>query len=339
MSKYGFKTRVKNVIKCVIRDMSDPFYINVAPSLAYYFILSLAPIIIAVSYFANFFLVRDSVVTRTLGQILPDDLSELIIPLLSGTPTTASLVVSIIIFSFTLFLASRGMYGMIKVADYAADNLAAPTFADVPKNYVRRRLKAVVMTILMLLMIMIALVLFVFGRTIFQMAEGSLNLGKWANALEIIFQVFSVPVIMGIIIVILMIVFAWMPSKRENYLDVLPGVIVTFVGVLFASLFFIIYIKFFFIRDLFYGALTSIIIIVLWFFLVSNVIVIGIVVNRAWRLTKPGQFEDFEIMPLKKKTEEEKAVEQEEAEERKAFAEEPFEEDDMFEDDFPGIIQ
>lgn len=283
--------------------MSDPFYINVAPSLAYYFILSLAPIIIAVSYFANFFLVGDNIVIRTLEQVLPDDIGAVVIPLLTSTPTTASLVVSVIIFCFTLFLASRGMYGLIKVADYAADNLAAPTFADVPKNYVKRRAKAFVMTILMLLLIMIALVLMVFGRTLFRLFEGRFNLGKWQNALDLVYNIFTVPVTIAIIILILMVIYSLMPSRREKLIDVMPGVIVTAVGVMFASAFFIIYIKFFFIRDLFYGALTSIIIIVLWFFLVSNVIIIGMVVNRAWRLTKPGQFEDFEIMPLTKTAE------------------------------------
>ena len=305
------KERVKNIIKCVIRDMSDPFYINVAPSLAYYFILSLAPIIIAVSYFANFFLVGDNVVVKALETVLPDDIGRVIIPLLNSAPTTASLVVSVIIFVFTLFLASRGLYGLIKVADYAADNLAATNFADVPKNYVKRRLKAVVLTLLMLLLIMIALVLMVFGRTLFKLFEGKLNLGKWEYTLDVIFNIFTVPVTIAVIILIVMVIYALMPTKRERLIDVMPGVIVTAVGVLFASAFFIIYIKFFFIRDLFYGALTSIIIIVLWFFLVSNVIIIGMVVNRAWRLTKPGQFEDFDIMPLTKTTEHEKEDEEE----------------------------
>ncbi len=309
------KERIKNIVKCVIRDMSDPFYINVAPSLAYYFILSLAPIIIAVSYFANFFLVGDNVVVNTLMSVLPEDLSKVITPLLNSTPTTASLVVSVIIFAVTLFLASRGMYGLIKVADYAADNLAAPTFADVPKNYVRRRLKAFVLTMLMLLLIMIALVLMVFGRTLFKLFEGSLNIGKWSTVLEIVFNIFTVPVTVATIILIVVVIYALMPTRRERLLDVLPGVIVTAVGVLFASAFFIIYIKFFFIRDLFYGALTSIIIIVLWFFLVSNVIIIGMVVNRAWRLTKPGQFEDFDIMPLTKTAEHEAEDEAEKNEE------------------------
>ena len=47
--------RFKSIVKCIVRDMSDPFYLNISPGLAYYFLLSTAPVVLLFNYMANFF--------------------------------------------------------------------------------------------------------------------------------------------------------------------------------------------------------------------------------------------------------------------------------------------
>ena len=45
--------RFKSIVKCIVRDMSDPFYLNISPGLAYYFLLSTAPVVLLFNYMVN----------------------------------------------------------------------------------------------------------------------------------------------------------------------------------------------------------------------------------------------------------------------------------------------
>ena len=150
MKKPAQSTRLKKIAKCIISDLSDPFYQNVAPGLAYYFLLSIAPIIISLSYFAGILFVGSNLLTNAINKYLPEELADILIPFFSHQSATAGLVATIFFFIFTLYLASRGFYALIKVADYASDNLEVSTFKEVPLVMAKRHIKAIILTLMML---------------------------------------------------------------------------------------------------------------------------------------------------------------------------------------------
>ena len=80
--------------------------------------------------------------------------------------------------------------------------------------------------------------------------------------------------------------YSRMPATNLPYREVLPGSITATIGIMVASIAYLIYIRYFFRLDAIFGALTSIIVLILWFFMMSFMLVFGIIVNVAFRDTR-----------------------------------------------------
>ena len=286
MSKpVNYRKRLNLIIKSVIKDMSDPFYINVAPGLAYYFLLSIAPITISLSYLAGFLFTGSSFITTAIEEYVPEEISDIILSVITPHSSAAGLISTVFFFIFTLYLASRGMYALIKIADYAAGNLESSTIKEVPKKFLRRHLKAIVLTLLLILIINFSLLFMVFGKVALDIAVSYIDLKSISNLLYGLYHILSYPLGMAVIFLILVLLYARMPSKRLRFGEVTPGAAVASLGLVLASLGFAVYLKYFFTSNAIYGALSSIIVLILWFFLISHVLVFGIIVNHAFNNT------------------------------------------------------
>ena len=280
------KERLKRFIRCIMDDMSDPFYQNVAPGLAYYFLLSIAPIVISFSYLASFFLINSTMIIKMINRYLPEAISRVLIPFISQQTPATSLITTIIFIVFTLYLSSRGVYMLIKISDYAADCYSAPTMKDVPRIFFKRHFKAVILTLLMMLIIMLALVFMVFGRTELDVIIHLFDIEGMTSIIYTVYYYISYPIAAFIIFIMLIIIYSWMPTKRLKLKDAIPGAILACLGIILSSLVLMVYIGYFFSRNMIYGALSSIILLILWFFLLSFVLIFGIIANHAFMESK-----------------------------------------------------
>lgn len=268
----------------IIKDMSDPFYLSAAPGLAYYFLLSIAPITLALSYLAGFLFTGSSYLTSVIKEYLPGEIADIILSAVTPNSSAAGLVSTIVFFIFTLYLASRGLYTLIKIADYASGSLEASNIKEVPKNFLRRHLKAIILTLLLILIINIALVVMVFGKVGLDMAVSFIDMSSISRLLYGLYHILSYPLAIALIFMILVLLYARMPTERLRFREAVPGAAVAALGLVAASLGFEFYLNYFFKSNAIYGALSGIIVLILWFFLISNVLVFGIVVNHAFKI-------------------------------------------------------
>ena len=278
--------RLKNIIQCIVRDMSDPFYLNIPPGLAYYFLLSTAPVVLLFSYVANFFFSGNMIVSL-MRTYLPAQISSILIPFFSQQNESSGFLATLIFIVITLYLSTRGMYTLIKVADYATDNLIQASMRDVPVAMARRFMKALALTLLLILLVVLSLVFFVFGRTLLDIWVAHVEVGVFSDLIYRAYRLFSLPIVMGLSFLILTFIYSRMPATNLPYREVLPGSITATIGIMVASIGYLIYLRYFFRLDAIFGALTSIIVLILWFFMMSFMLVFGIVVNVAFRDTRP----------------------------------------------------
>jgi len=279
--------RLKSITKCVIRDMSDPFFANVAPGLAYYFLLSIAPIGFVISYAAGLFFLNSSLIIKAINRYLPEELADIIVPFITNHSTSSGVLPTILFAIFTLYLGSRGVYMLIKVADYANGTLAAPTSKEVPIVFLKRHAKAVLLTGLLIAIMLLSLVGMVFGKALIDWVITFTSVKGLNQILYEIYYYLSFPIAFGLVFITLAIFYALMPIEHLKLKKVMPGAAVGTFGLLVASLGFLIYIKYFFNSNVIYGALSSIILLILWFFLMAFMMVIGIIVNKAVDETSP----------------------------------------------------
>lgn len=279
--------RFKSIVKCIVRDMSDPFYLNISPGLAYYFLLSTAPVVLLFNYMVNLFFSGTNLIVSLMRSYLPAQISSILIPFFSQQNRSSGLFATLIFFAITLYLSTRGMYTLIKVADYATDNLIQAHMRDVPMAMFRRFMKSLALTLLLILLVVLSLVFFVFGRTLLDIWVSHVEVGLLSDVIYHAYRLFALPVVMALSFLILTFIYSRMPATTLPYREVLPGSITATIGIMVASIAYLIYLRFFFRLDAIFGALTSIIVLILWFFMMSFMLVFGILVNVAFRDTRP----------------------------------------------------
>lgn len=282
-SQNGFFKNTKSLFKCISIEILDPFYSNVAAGLAYYFLLSIAPIMITLSYVTGVFFSGSSIIINAIEEYMPSEVADIIITFATPSSSTTGLISTVFVFIFTLYLASRGLYALIKVSDYSSDNFDAIDKSSIPKTFIKRHLKAIVLTFMMILIIIISLLFMVFGKVALEVAAEHIDLQNASSFLYSLYHILTYPLAMAAIFFILMLFYSWMPTKRLPYGEVIPGAIFGSAGIILASLGFAIYLRYFFNSNAIYGALSGIVVLIIWFFLISHVLLLGIIVNKSFK--------------------------------------------------------
>jgi membrane protein len=89
-------------------------------------------------------------------------------------------------------------------------------------------------------------------------------------------------VVLGVYILVISLIFYFLPSKRLHYTDILPGSLFTSVGLIVVSIAFNIYVSLSTDYDLLYGSFANAVAIIIWFWAIGWVLLIGIIFNRVW---------------------------------------------------------
>lgn len=275
------KNRLLRIFVYIKNDMSDPFYQNIAPGLAYYFLLSLVPIILLLGQFSGLFSLSMGYLVNFIRDYMPEQLGEFIIPLMESEMSRSGFIANVIFLLTTLYLASRALYALIKISDYAYEIPPPDTKFAIPIMFIKQHVKAVIMTFFMLIIIIAALLVIVFGRTIIDLLLNYLKADTYLIYLSDLWNMLALPLSFCLFFVILLAIYWAMPSKRINIKLVVPGALFAAIGIVVASFGYMIYIKYFANYNIVYGALSSIVILLLWFFIIGYILEFGILLNSA----------------------------------------------------------
>ena len=75
-------------------------------------------------------------------------------------------------------------------------------------------------------------------------------------------------------------------DKKPDIRYVLPGTVFTSAGFLLASLLFRFYVRVSASRDIIYGALSNMVVLLMWFWFMSWILILGVVFNKVWDQTR-----------------------------------------------------
>ncbi|MBP2966690.1 YihY/virulence factor BrkB family protein, partial [Acinetobacter baumannii] len=93
------------------------------------------------------------------------------------------------------------------------------------------------------------------------------------------FKTIRWPLTSSVLLVILIMLYYFVPSAKVHFRSILPGAIFTTIGWMLVTQFYSIYIIYFSKRINSYGAIGSVIFFILWLNLASTLIIIGGVIN------------------------------------------------------------
>ncbi|MEK4089988.1 MULTISPECIES: YihY family inner membrane protein [Bacillus] len=237
--------------------------------LAYFFLLSLFPLMIFMLTLTAYLPISAEDVLGAVDQYAPDSAMSMVKSITEQTLNKRSGGLLSFGIIAVIWSASNGMNAIVRAFNHAYE-------VEENRSFIIIRLTSFFLTIAMVVTILIALLLPVFGREIGMLAA------DFISASGLFLQVWSV-VRWGISPLILLIVFTalyiFAPNKRLSLRFVLPGAVFAAAGWIIVSMLFSFYVGTFANYSATYGSIGGIIVLMIWFYLTGTLLILGGEIN------------------------------------------------------------
>jgi len=254
----------KKLIKRIHQD--DVF--DLAAQLAYYFLLSIFPLIIFIMTLLPYLPITKEDLLGIFETFAPGESMDIIESNLDQVLSKNGTLLSIGIIG-TIWSASNGLNAIVKAFNKAYD-------VEETRSFIVARAMSIVLTLGMIAVLVIALLLPVFGEQIGIFLFSQFNLSDEFLTVWRAIRFLVSPVILFIIFLALY----WIaPNKKMSCVSAIPGAIFATIGWVVASLGFSYYVGNFGNYSATYGSIGAIIITMIWFYLTGIIIMIGGEIN------------------------------------------------------------
>lgn len=259
------KLKAKKFYNKLIKTMKNPVMQILPGQLAFFFLLSIFPIILVLGIIAPIFSVSIDTIVEVIELSLPANTSKLILPLIEGKGFDFNVILIII---SAIYLISRGTKSII---------IASSTVYKVEEhNAIKNVIKSIIITILLILLFIFIATISVFGGRILKILS---FISIISSNLITIYNVLRWPTTFFVIFFTLKLVYTIAPNKKIQSKDVNKGAIFTTVLWVIATAIYSYYITHFASYNIFYGSAANIIILMLWIYIISYIFVFGMVIN------------------------------------------------------------
>lgn len=273
------KSAVPALIQALICRFRDDEVPALAAQLTYYLILSFFPFMIfLIALIAYTPLSREDVLNDLIA-LLPQASAGLVEGVFNEillTTNTTLLSVSMIA---TLWSASNGMLAIIRTLNKAYD-------VEERRPYWKVRGISILYTIGFSAVICVALALLVFGAMISRFAGG---LPFLPPIFDPVWSALNYVLSLSIMCGVFALLYFSAPSRRIRFAEAVPGAILATAGWIIISWLFSIYVRNFGDFSRVYGSLGGIIVLLLWLYLGSIVLLVGGELNAAITFHKEGR--------------------------------------------------
>lgn len=247
-----------------------------AAAQAYYYLLAIVPLLILLLAILPYLQIDPQRVMEFMGTILPSEVAstfeEQIVSVVT-TPSGGLLTFGIL---GTLWSASNAVSAFIKATNEAYD-------VEETRSFIKQKGIAILLTLFMLVAVIVALVLPIFGGAIIDMINSIMTL---PSQMEIVFQVLRWAISIAVMSIVLAFMYKIAPNKHFPFKEVIIGALVATVLWQLVSLGFSFYVANFGSYSATYGSLGGLIVLILWFFLTGLILVIGAEINAIYHKHK-----------------------------------------------------
>ena len=239
-----------------------------AAQAAYFFVLSLIPIILLLLTLVQFTPVTQPDVMAAVKQVFPRSVEGLIVSIVNQVYAQSGTVIPVTIV-VALWSAGKGVLAMTSGLNLIYENTES-------RNYIYLRFRASFYTVIFILAIVLSLTLSVFGNSI------SLVVYKHVPVLtKVMDLIIRIRTLLTLVVLTLFwdLVYKFLPDRthlsKTTMKQQLPGAVFTSCGWLLMSFVFSIYLDIFTGFTDMYGSLTTIILIMLWLYFCMYIILLG----------------------------------------------------------------
>lgn len=260
--------KIKNQIKKIMKILSLKELSILPAYLAYSLVLAIIPIITIIVVVASYFSISIDTVITLINDLLPNYASSVIISAISGDSFDLSVGVLNLA---TFMVAGKGMYAIVN----ASNNL----YKIETKSTIKDRFRSFIILIIMIVLLLFMIIVPMLGDIIIKFISGYNIPINILNMITLLYSALKWPITLLLIFLAVKLIYVIAPSVKIKSEETTIGAFITTVGWALFTAIFGYYINFFGKYDIIYGGLSSIIILLIWIYVLSYILILGIVIN------------------------------------------------------------
>lgn len=259
-------TTFRKIIFHLWRQFDDPYYAGFAAQVAYFFLMSAVPMLIVVTQLLGFFDVSMDFLREWLELHLSNEMSSFLKGLFNASSTALP---NFLLILLAIWAGSSLAFSLSRLTTYTL------SYGRYRYNFFTERIKAIPMALITILVVAVSMIVYVYGemiaKSVFQDEVVVALIAKMRTP------------VMGLLFFLLILsVYYVLPRIRVPLDALMPGAIVATLGILLVTWFYSLYISRAANYNLLYGAFSNIVAMMLWFYLISWVLCIGMMFNKSW---------------------------------------------------------
>ena len=241
-----------------------------AAGACYFIVLAVFPSLVLLLGLVRYTGLSVDTLTEVLSNVLPTALMPAAERLIVSTYRASTGTVISLSAVTALWTASRGRFGLLTGLNAVYD-------VQEGRGYWHTRGMSVVYTFAFLVVLLLTLVLHVFGTTIEQWLQRS-----GVELFYVISQVLDLRFFLLLIVQTLLftVMFMFLPSRRNRFMDSLPGALLSSIGWLLFSHLFSLYVENFDAYANIYGSVYAVALSMLWLYLCVCILFFGGALNQ-----------------------------------------------------------
>ena len=227
------KRKIKRYFRKLFKLLAKPEMAILPSNIAFNLILAIIPLLTIIVLIASSFDISIDLVTNFVQRIMPEQVSGVIIDVISGKGFDSGVGISIVV---AFFLASNGTYAIITASDtlYKIDN----------KDKIKKRISSVVILIIIILLLLFLVAVPLFGENIISLMHRAKILEYYVDEITMLFNIFKWPLTLFIIYFNIKLIYTVAPSKNIESRETTYGAMFTTVMWIVSTLVFKFYLNF-----------------------------------------------------------------------------------------------
>lgn len=275
------KTRLLNMFIMGFRQFQDPYYQGFAAQISFYLVLSIVPIFLLLTQILGLFNISLESALALIEQYTGREMSGMISNLFAFSSVGFGNIVFVVI---ALWAGSRASFAIMRITNYTLTE-----GKSTGKGYFSERFRAMRTMAITLVTIVFSLVILAYGKLILEAVVAALgldvdlfvdNIWMWLRW------------VLGFGLYFLMVSYNYyiLPTEKVAFRKVFPGSIFASVGMLLVTYCYSKYTNTLADYDVLYGALSSVVAVMFWFYFLAWVLCLGVLCNKVWNDTSSESF-------------------------------------------------
>ena len=269
--------RIKKFFKKVSKTIKKPEMRILPGQLAFFFVLSLIPLVALLASIVSNFISIESLM-ELVSENLPTEIASFVNEAIGGK----SMTLNIAIFYISAFiLASNGPHSMIIGSNliYGVEN----------KDFLTRRIKAVFMTVILVILLAFMLIVPAFGDKIVAFIADFITNDTITNMMTTLYGILKYPISFLLIFFCIKLLYTMAPDKTIKSKDTTYGAMFTSISWILSTEIYSFYVSYFARYNLLYGSIANLLILLLWVYLLSYIFVLGMALNASSEKVEPKE--------------------------------------------------